>query len=459
VVTRTIVADYLVVGAGAVGMAFSDSLVTDSDAEIVIVDRRHAPGGHWHDAYPFVRLHQPAMYYGVNSMPLGADTIDEHGLNAGLYVQASAPEICAYYDRVMRERLLPSGRVRYLPMSEYDERGRIVSRLTGDVWDVTARRAVVDAHYLEPSVPRTSPPPFDVDPGVACIPVGDLAHIADGVDRYVIIGAGKTAVDTCLWLMEVGVEADAITWVRPRDAWLLNRHFTQCGSLVGQLIEGLSLQVEAAAQANSPDDLFRQLADRAQLLRVDENVTPTVFRSPTMSTAELVLLRRITDVVRLGYVRRIESTRIVLDQGTVPTRPRALHVHCAAAGLNPAPAVPIFQPGRITPQSIRTGVAPFNAALTAYIEATRADPAEKNRLCPPNKLPETSMDWIRGTLTTMDADRAWSKEPDIAAWLERSRLNPSRDLPQYAGNPSTQEAMTRFVTNVRPAISNLRAWS
>lgn len=49
--------DYLVVGAGAAGMAFADALLTHSDASITIVDRGHSPGGHWLDAYPFVRLH------------------------------------------------------------------------------------------------------------------------------------------------------------------------------------------------------------------------------------------------------------------------------------------------------------------------------------------------------------------------------------------------------------------
>ena len=37
--------DYLVVGAGAAGMAFTDALLTHSDATVTIVDRRHAPGG------------------------------------------------------------------------------------------------------------------------------------------------------------------------------------------------------------------------------------------------------------------------------------------------------------------------------------------------------------------------------------------------------------------------------
>jgi cation diffusion facilitator CzcD-associated flavoprotein CzcO len=49
--------DYLVVGAGAAGMAFTDALLAHSDATVTIVDRRHAAGGHWIDAYPYVRLH------------------------------------------------------------------------------------------------------------------------------------------------------------------------------------------------------------------------------------------------------------------------------------------------------------------------------------------------------------------------------------------------------------------
>jgi len=170
VVSREIETDYLIVGAGAAGMAFADTIVADSDAELVIVDRRHAPGGHWNDAYPFVRLHQPAMYYGVNSLQLGTDTIDQSGLNGGMYTQAGAPEICAYYDRVMRERLLPSGRVRYLPMAEHVGDGRVVSRLTGDTWEVKARKATVDARYLEPTIPKTTPPPFEVEPGPAVYP-------------------------------------------------------------------------------------------------------------------------------------------------------------------------------------------------------------------------------------------------------------------------------------------------
>ena len=64
--------DYLVVGAGAMGMAFTDALIDHADVHVTLVDRRHAAGGHWLDAYPFVQLHQASLFYGVASTVLGA---------------------------------------------------------------------------------------------------------------------------------------------------------------------------------------------------------------------------------------------------------------------------------------------------------------------------------------------------------------------------------------------------
>src|SRR6478752_1579543 len=86
----TLETDYLVIGAGAAGMGFTDELIADSDADVVVVERAHRPGGHWNDAYPFVRLHQPAAFYGVNSRRLGTDVIETTGPNAGWYPRSSA---------------------------------------------------------------------------------------------------------------------------------------------------------------------------------------------------------------------------------------------------------------------------------------------------------------------------------------------------------------------------------
>jgi cation diffusion facilitator CzcD-associated flavoprotein CzcO len=106
---RILEADYLVIGSGAAGMAFADTLVAETDAQVVMVDRRGAPGGHWNDAYPFVRLHQPSLYYGVNSTPLGSETLATSGPEAGMYERATGAEIRAYYERVMYQHLIPSG--------------------------------------------------------------------------------------------------------------------------------------------------------------------------------------------------------------------------------------------------------------------------------------------------------------------------------------------------------------
>ena len=102
--------DYLVIGSGAMGMAFCDELIAGTNASI-IVDKHHQPGGHWNDAYPFVRLHQPSAFYGVNSKKLGNNTIDATGPNKGLYELATNSEVCGYFDQVMQRQFLSSGRV------------------------------------------------------------------------------------------------------------------------------------------------------------------------------------------------------------------------------------------------------------------------------------------------------------------------------------------------------------
>ena len=75
--TISLTTDYLIIGAGALGMGFLDELINNSTSlEAIIVDQRDKPGGHWTEAYPFVRLHSPAVTYGLNSRPLGSGGTD-----------------------------------------------------------------------------------------------------------------------------------------------------------------------------------------------------------------------------------------------------------------------------------------------------------------------------------------------------------------------------------------------
>ena len=206
--------DYLIIGAGCVGMSFADVFVDESDADVVMVDIHAKPGGHWNDAYPFVTLHQPSSFYGVSSAPLGRDRVDQRGLNAGLGELATGAEVANYFDNVMRDHLLPTGRVRYFPMSRYAD-GQITSLVSGATTDVTARRRVVDTTHLTTTVPSTHTPSFEIDDGVRFMPLNDLPRVGEPPAGWVVVGGGKTGIDACLWLLEHGTDPDAITWIMP----------------------------------------------------------------------------------------------------------------------------------------------------------------------------------------------------------------------------------------------------
>ena len=106
-----ITTDYLVIGAGAMGMAFADEILRlsakngNDTTEIVIIDKRAKPGGHWNDAYDFVRLHQPSYYYGVGSLPLGSGNKD----------LCSKYQLLAYFELALK-KMIDTGRLRFPPV-------------------------------------------------------------------------------------------------------------------------------------------------------------------------------------------------------------------------------------------------------------------------------------------------------------------------------------------------------
>ena len=67
-------------------------------------------------------------------------------------------------------------------------------------------------------------------------------------------------------------------------------------------------------------------------------------------------------------------------------------IHCAASGLQYPPLTPIWGDQAITIQPVRAGFPCLGAALIGYVEGTREDDAEKNRVCPPSPLSDTPTD-------------------------------------------------------------------
>jgi hypothetical protein len=450
--TRTLDVDYLVVGAGAMGMGFVDALVDHSDARVAVVDRRHGAGGHWLEGYPFVRLHQASTFYGVASTVLGGHVQDQ-GPEAGLHQRASQPEIVDYYARVV-DRLRRTGRVEVLTGCDHVGDRTVVSRISGRTWEVPESCRIVDAHYLSPSIPAETSAPFSVADDARVVTVNDVVRMVEAPSQYVVVGSGKTATDACVWLLQQGVDPDAICWVRPRDPWMLDRALIQPDPAIYLGVPATIF--EQAAASRSLDELFLRLEDAGVMMRLDRSVTPTMAKAPTLGTWELELLRSIEDVVRHGHVRHVGRGRLDMADGTsVRVADDAVVVHCAADGLKNPPLVPVWRPENITIQPVRAGFPCFGAAVTGYVEATRRDDAEKNRLCQPSRFGNSLAQWadmnVRGTRAAM----ALGGEPDIAEWANTVAVNPARIPPGYAATERLDRVRERLAASTGPGLEAL----
>ncbi len=179
-----------------------------------------------------------------------------------------------------------------------------------------------------------------------------------------------------------------------------------------------------------------------------------MFRGAIVSSAELDGLQRIERVVRHGRVRRVDTDRIVLDEGEVPTDRGTVHVDCTAYGLRDTPPRPIFDRGRITPQSLMGGFTTFNAAVVGFIEAARDGDVDKNRLCPPTSYPSKSIDWISVFERGFRVITQMLQEPDLAEWLGTCRLNTTRGMNDHMDDPRVQAALGRWFEYMEPALTN-----
>jgi hypothetical protein len=448
----TIDTDYLVVGAGATGMAFTDALVGHADVRVVLVDRRKAAGGHWLDDYDFVRLHQASAFYGVGSTLLGGGRLQVDGPEAGLQERATRAEICGYYAEVL-DRLRASGRVELYGGCDYLGDRRVVSLDTGQRFELPRHCRVVDARRLSPDIPARTPAPFGVAVGAHVVAVNALPGLAELPQEVVVVGSGKTATDAVLWLQANGMPPDAIRWVRPRDPWMLDRAVIQPDPAIytGMMADTMA----AAAAASSPDDLFLRLEQAGVMLRIDRSVTPTMAKAPTLGQWELALLRQVIDVVRLGHLRYVEQDRLVLDDGEVPMSAGTLVVHCAAPGLKYPPPVPVWGSEAIRLQPIRAGFPCFGAALVGFVEAVREDDTDKNRICPPTPYANTPTDWCLTQVLGSRATTSFRAEPDIQAWADTVSLNPARRPPDQLARPELQEAIAQLQRQVGPGLARL----
>jgi hypothetical protein len=399
--------DYLVLGAGAMSMGFVDVvLAEDPSATFAIVDRHANPGGHWNDVYPFVRLHQPAVMYGLNSTRLMQSRDD----------LSSGPTLQAYYRDAM-DRFVGTGRVQFLPMSEHLGDGRIVSTVEPDqITVVTARRKTVDGTYMQVKVPSTCPPKYTTEPDVTVVPPNGLIQIQRPWNRYVVVGSGKTGIDSVLFLLDSGVAPERIQWIMPNDAWLLNRNSMQPDRILGTVVS----MVQSVVDSTEIDDAFRQLERQGIVFRLNAEGTPTNWRCATVNPGELAKLRLVNDIVRLGRVEHIAADEILLTGGRVPIIDGTLFVDCTANGLAAVDPIPIFTPDRVTLQSVFMCQQTFSAALIAHLELKATSDQRRNEVCVAVPHPERPIDLASALVVT--AQNMLNCSRLMPWWLRRSRL-------------------------------------
>lgn len=429
--------DYLIIGTGAVGLAFADTLIDeDPDCHITFVDKHAKPGGHWNDAYGFVALHQPSASYGVNSQEFASEQIDSHGPNKGLHSLASGTEVLAYFEKVMSMRLLPTGRVAYHPLREYRGKtntgeARVVSILSGEESCIRVRRKTVDATFYQTSVPSTHRRNFTADDSVAVIPPGELPHLWRNPDRlpehYVVLGAGKTAMDAVIWMIQSGVDPDKISWVRPRESWLFNREHVQPGEEFFEAVMDLQIaMLEAAEHAADSAELMRILGEQDYYLRIDPDVEPQMFHYAIISRGEIEILRKVRNIIRNGHVTDITPGLLHFEDSQFPVPGNSLFIDCTASAVPFAvrnEQGPIFQGDTIVLQPLLVPLVVLSAAISAFLEANLADDEARNAMAAPAPLTDSPATFAYAQMINMMNRGLWSQHPDIMGFLARSRLD------------------------------------
>lgn len=327
---KNLVCDYLVIGCGAASLAFIDTLLIQiPTAKVIVVDKKPYPGGHWVDAYGYVKLHQPSVVYGLESKQL-------EGNWAKLLFQkmmlpwkhrATQEDILKYYRNFIEEKVSKQ-QIEYYPNCEYNfddesEHNDGVHSFSSSLstikeggapppkkklYLVKVNAKLVDGTIGECQVPSQCPVTFPVDDGIHLITPNKLfdeskksiSNPAKGTkkNRYVVLGCGKTGMDAIVYLQtQMKVDPTNISWVIPNDVWMIARGVGTPSSLPEALLE------------NDGDEHKARLSleEKGVFVRMDKNIDPTVFKFPVIGKDELRLMRNVKNLIRRGRVISIKK--------------------------------------------------------------------------------------------------------------------------------------------------------
>lgn len=443
-------------------MAFADSIVHEStDRTVIMVDKLPQPGGHWNHAYDFVKLHQPACFYGVASEKLEQEGV---GANQIKYSDLSGKKELLEYYRFVMDKLVKTGRVKHFGECTYNNEKfheiwnydqipiQSFTDKEGVTHEVRVKRRVVDGTYLKIQVPSQVPPKYKLDPGVTYVPVNGIGKIPDNTEKFLVVGAGKTGIDANLHLLENGVDPDNITWVMPNDSWLIKR----------EDFDPRKFLLVYKPVFNDQETLRESLLFQERegwLTRLDKDVWPEKYKCATVESAELEKLRSIRNVIRQGRVSAVTKTHLVMrgKDGNTPTNvpypEGSLVVDCSAGGLPPQPEVPIFQGGKLVLQPVRYCIQCHSAAMVAYVDCHKdfKDDDDRNSAMFPIPYPVDNKSYVRAELLQLRNHlMGCGTDPRIEKWTDNCRLH----VDKYA---STSTLLKMFSGGLYSAYSQLPA--
>mmetsp|Transcript_68143 Transcript_68143/g.76283 ORF Transcript_68143/g.76283 Transcript_68143/m.76283 type:complete len:529 (+) Transcript_68143:61-1647(+) len=338
--------DYLIIGAGATTLAFIDTLLTElPDTKIVLIDKKAAPGGHWIDSYPYVKLHQPSILYGIASKQLEGNWLK------CLLTQFTLPwnhranktEILKYFADFVKEQ----DQIDFYPHSVYDfdnnnseEDIYSFSSIDGSVsYKVKVNVKLVDGGSNECVVPHNSPLQFPVDDEVRVMTPNQVydAHEENRNEmqrnKYVVLGAGKTGMDAVVYLQRtMNIDPVDIAWVISQDVWMTSKGSPK--SHMRFLLKHDNDMQQAALEEE----------EKGGMVRLDKDIMPTVFRFPTVQLDELELMQKVKTMIRRGRataIRRSTNSKggVVVEFGSDHTPweafapiDRCIFVHATSPG-------------------------------------------------------------------------------------------------------------------------------
>jgi len=387
--TKQLQCDYLVVGAGTAGMSFVDTILTEnSTATVVLVDRFSRPGGHWTKAYPFVKLHQYSCSYGVNSRCLGKNLDGKGNEIYDINDRATGSEIVEYYQEVCNT-FEASGRVKCFFGAEYEfdeetSTHTIVVAATNRV-DVKCGKVVTVKSGI--TVPSMREPLIPVHESVNFVPVNDIpSSVKSGrYQKYIVFGNGKTGVDAITnLLLDQRIDPSQITWVISRDVWYFLRDSME------DYFKSLIFFTKMTSAKSVKEGFLTYEADEVMVRLDPKRPYPEVCKAAIIDSNDLVAIRSIQNVVRMGRAMSIEPNKIVLNSGSIEFSSHdTLLIDCMVEsdgvyGYTFDESFTIFEPERINLGPLITLFNPsLSSAIIAFLECTidENDDEAKNGCC------------------------------------------------------------------------------